>query len=250
MYLLLGRRRLGKTTLAYSMARKCPRRIIFDPRGQIFSEGLRVSTPGLLSEAIGDMSDDKDPLTEIIVTPDHDVQAMFDQCAGHVKDWAKDYANASPRTSGLMFLIDEVRFVKLLDSPNFEYVMRAAPPELINIAITGHRPADIVTDVRAISDVWLMFRCTQEHDLKVIKERCGEYVATKVAALQPHEFIKWDDATATASEFKNPKAWYVPLRLHPPAVTDDDEDEVLPSGETLNNPPAKTRLDTGNLFDS
>lgn len=244
IYLVLGRRQLGKTTLAYSMARKCPRRLIFDPRGQIHSDGLRVSDRALLAGAMDDMADPKDPIKEILVTPDQDVQGMFDACAREVKAWADDFAHAPRSARRLMFLIDEARLVKLLDSAAFEYVMRAAPPDLIQVAITAHRPADIPTDVRAISDHWLLFRCTQEHDLKVIRERCTESVCNQVAQLAPHQFIHWDDATAKAFAHREPGAWFVPLRSS--AAPDGPGTPMLPETAEL---PANAQLDTARLFE-
>ena len=233
IYLALGRRQLGKTTLVYSMARKCPARLILDPRGLIHSDGLRVSRLEDLELMMDRMSvtasTKKDALSEIIVTPDTNVQTMFDQCARHVKAWAQDFQHAPRATHRLMFVVDEARFFDLRESAAFEYVLRAAPPDLVNIAITAHRPVDIPTDIRAISDHWLMFRCTQEHDLKVIGERTTETVRDAVARLNPHEFIDWDDATATARPFKNPAAWYLPLRsTNAPEMTDPD---ILPAAE-------------------
>lgn len=230
MYLAIGRRRLGKTTLAYSMAKKCPYRVIFDPRGQIHSEGVRVHSPAALAEVSPDMTHPKDPLTEIVVTPDANPQAMFDACAALVKDWGRDFQHKPPSTHRLMFLIDEVRFIDPMRSAAFEYVMRATPPDLIHVVITGHRPSDIKTDVRAISDHWLMFRCTQEHDLKVIRERCGDRVARHVSQLKPHQFIHWDDGATTAYSHVNPAAWFVPLRTSPPTA-DSDDDSMLPAAE-------------------
>lgn len=226
IYLALGRRQLGKTTLVYFMARKCPARIILDPRALIHSDGLRVSRIEDLDAAVDAIADESNPLHEVLITPDSNVQTMFDQASRHVKAWAQDFQHAPRSKRRLMFVIDEARFFDLRASPAFEYVLRAAPPDLVNVAITAHRPADIPTDIRAISDHWLMFRCTQEHDLKVIEERCTEQVRGQVAKLNPHEFIDWDDATATAHAFRNPAAWYVPLRS--PGASEQVDLDILP----------------------
>lgn len=229
IYLALGRRQLGKTTLVYSMARKCPARIVLDPRGLIHSDGLRVSRIAELDSAVEAIADERDPLSEVLITPDSNPQSMFDQASRHVKSWAQDFQHAPRATRRLMFVVDEARFFDLRESSAFEYVLRAAPPDLIHVAITAHRPTDIPTDIRAISDHWLMFRCTQEHDLKVIEERCTEAVRNSVAKLNPHEFIDWDDATATAKPYRNPAAWYVPLQSSGPAQSDAD---MLPASDT------------------
>jgi len=239
IYLALGRRQLGKTTLVYSMARKCPARIILDPRALIHSDGLRVSNARDLSAAVDAIIDERNSLQEVLITPDSNVQSMFNQASQHVKDWAIDFQHAPRATRRMMFVIDEARFFDLRESAAFEYVLRAAPPDLVNVAITAHRPADIPTDIRAISDHWLMFRCTQEHDLKVIGERCTDAVRNHVEKLNPHEFIDWDDATATAKAYRNPAAWYIPLRS--PNAPDRLDLDILP-------PTDKDTLDTSRLF--
>jgi hypothetical protein len=239
IYLALGRRQLGKTTLVYSMARKCPARIILDPRALIHSQGIRVSRMDDLDRTMEIMAEQPTTISEVIVTPDSNVQTMFDHCARYVKAWAQDFQHAPRATHRLMFIVDEARFFDLRASPAFEYVLRAAPPDLINVAITAHRPSDIPTDIRAISDHWLMFRCTQEHDLKVIGERCTEAVRNQVETLNPHEFIDWDDATATARAYKNPSAWYIPLRA--PGAAETADLDVLP-------PSDPNSLDKSRLF--
>jgi len=228
IYLYLGRRKLGKTTLALSMARKCPYRVMLDPRGLIHSGAPRVSDVDGVASAFDAMSNDDEHdetrrVREVLVTPEHDVQLVFDYTSREVKQWSKDWHDPEHR---LMYVVDEARFFDLLDSPAFEYVMRAAPPELIHIAITAHRPVDIPTDVRAISDHWMLFRCTQEHDLKVIEERCGWAVRQEVSQLNPHEFVHWDDAIGTYRVYRDPAAWYVPLSVR----SMPDPPDLLPIG--------------------
>jgi hypothetical protein len=229
IYLALGRRQLGKTTLAYSMALKCPARVILDPRALIHSSGVRVHSTQTLDFAIDQLADGT--IAEILVTPDENVQALFDHTAQHVKRWAQDFQHQSRTSRRLMLLVDEARFFDLRASSAFEYVLRAAPPDLVNVMITAHRPADIPTDIRAISDHWLLFRCTQEHDLKVIGDRCGEHVREKVSRLLPHQFIDWDDATATSHVYTNPLRWYVPLRSK--NAPSSEESEILPDPDPI-----------------
>lgn len=236
IYLFLGRRKLGKTTLALSMARKCPYRVLLDPRGLIHSGAPRVATADGVALAFDQMVSAEDQhVTEVLVTPEHNVQDTFDYTAREVKAWSKQFEDPQHR---LMFVVDEARFFDLIDSQAFEYVMRAASPELVHIAITAHRPVDIPTDVRAISDHWLLFRCTQEHDLKVISERCGDPVAERVSRLNPHEFVHWDDAVGTFAVFTDPTAWYVPLSQKPLK----EPPNLMPDGGTM-------PLDKRTLFD-
>jgi hypothetical protein len=203
IYLALGRRRLGKTTLTYYMAQRIAQRVMFDPRGLIDAPSVRVRSAEHLRTLLA-MRDDTMP-EEIVITPDDRLQEAFDATARYVKQWSRTH------DASLFFLVDEARFVDLLDSAAFEYLLRAAPPNQIHIAITAHRPADVPTDIRAISDHWLLFRTTQEHDLKVIEERCGVAVKRRVMALKPHEFVHWDDGASQWAANTNPASWYVPL---------------------------------------
>lgn len=214
------------------MADKCDRCVIFDPRGLIDDpQGERVRDAGEFDDAAIDFSEGT--LRELIVTPDADTQRLFDHVAGRVKVWSATLHGS------LMFVVDEARFVQLMDSRAFEWLMRAAPADRVHLAITCHRPADIPTDVRAIGDHWLLFQCTQEHDLKVIEQRCGPKVESAVRALAPREFVHWDDAKGSYQIFRNPKAWYVPLGS---PRSSGGELVLTPAG-------GESPVDTSKLFD-
>ncbi len=209
------------------MACKCHYRVILDPRGLIHSGAPRVTTSDGVALAFDMMADDEKPETlrrEVIITPEYDLQSVFDYTSKEIKAWSKAYDDEE---HSIMFVVDESRFFDLKASQSFEYVLRATAPELVHVAITAHRPTDIPTDVRAISDHWLMFKTTQEHDLKVIEERCGRVVRDQVSRLDPHEFIHWNDSVGSWTSFKDPARWYVPLRSKNSPVLDS---ELLPDG--------------------
>lgn len=234
LYLDLGRRELGKTTLAVFMAQRVPFRIILDPRGMVSTDiGRRVRTREELTVAIDAMIEQE--CHEIIVTPLRDIPGMFEQVCAYVYAWSQDFP---VKSRALAFVIDEARIVNnarrpgdrtaahvLETSDAFDAVLRLTPRELIHTIVTAHRPADIPTDIRAIADQWLLFRATQEHDLKVIRERTNEAVVSHVMQLQPHQFVKWNDATSTWQIYANPAVWFVRLR---PAY--EASDDVLPEG--------------------
>lgn len=227
IYLAIGRRGLGKTTLVYSMARKCPRRIVIDPRGLITSpDARRVTTIEAFDVAL------VSGVPEIVVTPYDDLQGTFDAVANRVRAICRTSV-----TDRLMFIVDEARFFRLMDSSAFEYVLRAAPPESVHVAITCHRPLDIPTDIRAIADHWLVFKLTQEHDLRVIDGRCGGLVKRHVAALAPYEYVHWNDGTQEFAVNKHPEGWFVPLRTAGP-----QPEEILPEL------PENSGIDSDKLF--
>lgn len=226
IYYAIGRRELGKTTFVVYMAQRVAHRVILDPRGLCAptADGIRVTRRDTLDTAFDAMAEGR--LSEVIITPDGKVQPLFDRASQHVMAWAKDFPSRR-----LIFVVDEARFVDLEASDAFEWITRTSPRDVIDVAITAHRPSDVPTSVRAIVDHWILFRCTQEHDLKVIRERCGDVVAAKVATLDKHQFVHWNDGKAVAKPFLNPKAWYVPLHRDTPpeaanVMPDNDAREI------------------------
>lgn len=211
--LALGRRALGKTTLVYFMASQCAYRIVLDPRGMIRSTNMvRVVTVDEFWNAMSLMHDREGEhhIHEIVWTPRENLHVALDEASAAVTSWFERYDGQRERR--LFFLIDEARFFRNLEtSQPLDYVLRASPQNLIDVAITAHRPKDIPTDIRAIGDYWLMFKHTQAHDLKVIEERCGESVSKQVADLDKYQFIQWDDGAAVARAYRDPSKWFVTL---------------------------------------
>jgi len=208
IYLVLGRREQGKTTLAYSMARKFPLRLVFDPRGMIAQpDALQVRERGDLQPAVDELFFRQ--IDEVIFSPvEDDLSAAFADFAGEVKRWVID----RPSGDRLAVIVDEASFVDL-NQPSWQWVLRCSPREQIHIFITAHRPADIPVIVRAIADHWLIFPMRQEHDLRVIAERCSPKTAETVAALGDREFAHWDDTTAKLRVMRRPDRWFVPLAV-------------------------------------
>lgn len=240
IYLDLGRRELGKTTLLVYMAQRAPFRLYLDPRRMIRTEtGVRVSTPEELREGIERMIEGE--LHEVIVTPRVNIPAMFESVCACVFAWAEDFPTAD---RALALGLDEARIINNARRPGeragahvletsdvFDQVLRLTPRELIHVIITAHRPQDIPTDIRAIADRWLLFRTTQEHDLKVIEDRCGRACALAVEHLEPFQFVEWNDARGTMQRHSDPKVWFVPLRSAHEAAAD-----IVPDTSHENDP--------------
>jgi len=206
VYLIIGRREQGKTTLAYRMASKLPRRLIFDPRGMI--GGKRVMTGSDLQAACDRLADGE--IQEVIHTPFGDAQAGFVQFASEAQRWVLEYPDQP-----LAILVDELAFVDT-KVVAFQWAMRCCKRDTIHILMTAHRPADVQTYIRALVDHWCLFAMRQEHDLDVIKERCSVDVYTAVQALEPRCFVQWDDAHSTSKLYTDPASWYIELQPERP----------------------------------
>lgn len=199
IYLNLGRREVGKTTLACYLVSKSPTRIVFDPRG-LYPSAQRART----TEDVANWF--RDPLLgQLVITPDDDVQSCFDITCAYVKSWLRS------GRSDIGFLVDELRFIKNVDGPDLNWILRCATRNSVVVVMTAHRPSDVPPDIRAISDMWCVFQMTQEHDLKVVTERCSPQVAALVARLRPRQFVAWNDALGTMKVYAKPDQWFVPL---------------------------------------
>lgn len=203
----VGRREVGKTTLAYYLVSKQMTRIIFDPRGQ-FPTSARVETSEAVIAAFDALYERGSG--EIVISPEHDIQGLFELTSREVKRWIRDGRNVA-------YLVDEVSLIDPSPRPGadeFDWILRLCPRRQAIIVITGHRPTDLPTKVRAIMDFWLLFQMTLENDLEVVEKKCGRTIRDELVRLQPYQFIVWDDSKATASTNKNSAAWYLRLTDH------------------------------------
>lgn len=190
IYLDLGRREMGKTTLALSLVRRCPSRVLFDPRCQFALGGLTAATYDDVAAGFDRLADHAAPdhVDEFVVAPVHDPQTVLVGVMRETRHWV------AHSRAPLAVLLDEVTFVDLMASPDFIYLLRASPRQQLHIILTAHRPKDIDVNIRAIADEWLMFRTVQRHDLDAIEERCGEEAVALLPTLAPYEYLQWDDA--------------------------------------------------------
>ena len=205
IYLALGRRETGKTTLAYYLAKQLPTRVIFDPRGLVPAPRGRARDVDGIDQAFDSLAGDSG--ADVVITPDRDLQAAFVRMSIEVRAWLLD--EDTPRR--LALLVDELRFVDTR-APEFDWLLRCATRRAVCVILTAHRPTDVPTDIRAIADVWLIFRTTQEHDLRVLAERCPAAVVDDARRLTDREFVAWDDTRGKATTHRDPARWFVPLR--------------------------------------
>jgi hypothetical protein len=202
----IGRRGQGKTTLAVYLARKTARRFIFDPRDlvqQTPGDRLKTSSPTLIAQGVDRVVDDQVP--ELVIVPALEPQTAFNALTNELYEWLK----REPRAS-FALVVDELRFLPELETAQFEWLLRCSQPDRVHIILTCHRPADIPVNIRAIADQWLVFRMTQEHDLKVLSERSPR-AALAARHLDKREFVAWDDSSGEFKTFKRPDQWFVPL---------------------------------------
>jgi len=227
IYLVLGRRERGKTTLAYSIASRVERRIVLDPRRLVSRHGKMTA----LAQTSNDLRDqvfalcDGDPdVAEVIYWPtDDDLGEAFADFVRVIKN------ETSGRRTPIAIVIDEASFYDL-DLPAFQWLAKCSFRESVHIIITAHRPQDIPTSIRSIADHWIVFAMTQEHDLKALAQR-SPHAATLAPRLSGRAYVHWDDSHAKLTVNRDERSWFVQLSSAPapiaaivPAGDDDDFD--------------------------
>jgi hypothetical protein len=211
--LIFGRREQGKTTLAYHLILQKETRVIVDPRGQFGTTSDVLPDENGLYELLDDRS-------EIVIKPEREPRRVFSEVAAVCREWLRDNPGAQ-----FAFLLDEAR---IFDTPSaipedFEYLLRMAPRDEVDVVLTAHRPSDVSVDIRAIADFWLIFQTTQEHDLRVISERCGDTVAETALTLPQHAVIIWNDAKGASRVSYDSEIWRHDIRTLPRNVQEEGE---------------------------
>jgi hypothetical protein len=229
----IGRRETGKTTLVIYLARQgnAPR-LMFDPRNMIYPRGGGVkvySAEDLIDEALPALVSGE--TREVIYAPrDQGTRAAFRIFSEAVFTWIDLL-----RRSQLSVVIDESALVQD-DIEDDEHPIRRAmiscERKRVHFFLTCHQPKNIPTNARAITDYLVFFRCTQEHDLKVIRERCSEAFAEAVSRLAPLQFKIWDDQIGAALPAEiPPERWKVDLgELESLTTISDQHPAVLDLG--------------------
>jgi hypothetical protein len=207
----IGRRETGKTTLAMYGARAgAPRRLVFDPSDRIFSRaGLKAYDLDELTAAYAALDDGDTP--EVIYTPRAEGIALgFHEFSDLV------YLHTTAhRSRNLAVVIDESALVQdAIEDPEspMSKAMTWSERRRVHFFLTCHQPKDIPTRKRAITDYLVFFHTTQEHDLKVIRERCSEAFADRVSKLKPYRFLIWDDQRGAEKAARlEPRDWKIDL---------------------------------------
>ena len=199
----------GKSTLAAYVAQRSTTRVIFDPRTQFNTAAdILVDSNGLY-----ELLDDR---YEIIVQPGRgqDIAESFDSVCAVVAEWIEDNPGES-----ICLLVDEARLVGLdskSTSLNFDWIIRSAREgSPISVIITCHRPVDVSTNIRAISNRLVFFRVMLPNDVAVIEEQCGPQVAEQVGKLLDKEYVVWNNSRQQWRKVSNPDSWFVKISEGP-----------------------------------
>lgn len=208
IYVIIGRREKGKTTLADRMLKALSLRFVIDARRMI-----NQRDPGIIYEnyadgavaAIDEALDSDGAYNEVIYQPhEDDLQGAFNIWVHKLKQVAIEQP-----TRRIGVLVDEASFYDLNDAA-FQWLAKCTPREYVHIFITAHRPTDIPPRIRAIADHWFVFHMTEKSDIERIAEKSPE-AADAASKLRDRGFVHWNDTTATMQINRNPHAWFIAL---------------------------------------
>jgi hypothetical protein len=204
LILNIGKRELGKTTLAVSISQKYDTCVTFDPRHMIDTTSDIIGDNGIdaLSQLMATRND-------IIVRPEYEIEETFDRMCQKIIPYIKRHPNES-----FCLLIDESRFVPSPEKiKSFDYIVRCTQRSKVAVIMTCHGIVDISTNLRRIADFWVLFHMTLNADLDTIYEKCGAEVVDAVKNLKPFEYVVWNDSNSTWKKHTDSQRWYVPLSM-------------------------------------
>lgn len=201
--LCIGRRELGKTTLAVHLARFYQKRVLWDPRHMISTSDVILDDTNI--EGLYDAISRYD---EVIVRAHFNVEETFEIMCEQIQSWITENQGTT-----FCLLLDEIRFTpKPDDEQNFNWIVRCTPRETVSVIVTAHGVPDINTNMRRIADYWILFQLTLEADLQTVLERCGKQVEKETQKLKPYQFIVWNDGNRTWRKETEPGKWFVSLK--------------------------------------
>lgn len=227
--LIMGRRGLGKTTLAEFIALKLnPNRVAFDPGDQYQDFAVRTSDLEVVRDEFErDWQDE--PLSLSYIPP-----VGPDPAADQVEPFWNSFANLLWEFTGrheggasYSLIIDEA---SELQSPAYvnpwlmRFIRRAPRRERgdvnpVETIQTFHRPQDLNGIVASQVDEFYIFKMTKERDLEVIAKEWGDEVAQAVKGLRSpktnppgRDVLKLDQETSKWEVITDPSTWYVDIR--------------------------------------
>lgn len=208
---IVGRRTVGKTTLADYLCTNARYQVRFSPRVTLPERGQHYGVYGADTGPggadYGTLSVALEQGSCFTVVPDDDVDGTFKTFAHDVRLWCQRY-ETHIKTSREVFgmLVDEARFPAVRESRDLDWMFRHGDRALVHVYLTVHRPKDLHPDIRAIVDNWYVFHMTQPADLDVVHDECSPLVAKEASKLRPREFIKFDVGEQRAYHWKQHEA--------------------------------------------
>jgi hypothetical protein len=212
-----GRRRSGKTTLAfYKAQRNGGGIIVFDPKREFRGWPDTFSTV----EEVDDAAKRKHAPTVIVFHPQGDSDEEFTLLGEWViqqheiamaKDWDK---------KGFHFtlLVDEAHNIQGPNwtNPKLLQILSQNRPEILDVFLTVQSPKDAFNRIKSRISDWYIFSTNLPSDLEYIHKELGvsRKDAERITTLGDHEYAHfYFDGGQPVAEFVTNGDWFTPLEL-------------------------------------
>lgn len=185
--IIIGRRGLGKSTLAqYEAERLQPNRIYWDPGDQFDNVTLKTSSLDHFTSELEDWDPDK-PILIAYVPPRGGVEAHWNVWAARLWEFIGKHDNAA----SFVLIVDESHRLQSPQKINEmldEFIRRAPRRERgdrnpIDLIQTTHYPQDLHRVSWGESDKIMFFNVFDKRAIRAIDEQYGEEVAERVQSL-------------------------------------------------------------------
>jgi hypothetical protein len=209
-----GRKRSGKTTLAFDIAmRNGGGIIIFDPKREWRGWPGTITDADQLEETV------KAGHEVIIFHPEGDKREAFAPLAKSVAELHKIAMEKGWDKSGyhFTFIVDEAVNVSTATwvDPNLLSLMAENRPEILDIFLTFQSPKDANNLLKSRVDTWFIFNTSLPSDLEYLNKQVGvpETDLDEIQHLREHEYahFTFDGGTPKVEYDYEPDKWFRPM---------------------------------------
>lgn len=210
-----GRKRSGKTTLAFDIAmRRGGGIIVYDPKREW------RGWPGTVTEVSQIEAKLKDKDIDVIVFhPQGDKREAFTPLADLVTKLHQNamMENWDKQGKHFTFLVDEAVNVSTANFVDKHLLALIAEnrPEILDIYLTFQSPKDVNNLLKTRIDTWFVFATSLPSDMEYLNREIGvpEQDVDEIAHLNEHEYAHFffDGGTPVVDFDNNPNEWFRPL---------------------------------------
>lgn len=212
-----GRRRSGKTTLAFDIAKKSGGGIIiFDPKREFRGWPATVSTVEGIIRAV------KEKNLIVIYHPDGDTDEEFTKVAEWVISQHDMAMSRGWDSKGFHFtlLVDEAHNVQSPNwaNPKLLQILSQNRPEILNVFQTFQSPKDAYNRIKSRVSDWYIFSTNLPSDLEYLQKEIGVSAedAARITTLGDHQFVHFyfDGGQPVAEFVTDSESWNTPLNFN------------------------------------
>ncbi|HVB98873.1 MAG TPA: hypothetical protein VNJ12_06000 [Candidatus Dormibacteraeota bacterium] len=208
-----GRRGVGKTTLARTIARHQSRLVVWDYLGEYGPLAFRTSDPDSLAEYLSWARGRRFAAARFI--PDKGTVEEFEA-----------FCAAVYQSGNLLVVVEEAAAVCQASylPPAFGRIVRQGRHRGLGLLWCSQRLNEVSRTLTSLTDVWAGFSLSEPGDLQALALRCGREYADKVAALPRFQWVGFDvDSQAMFTGTERLKTlWGAPAGAWPETVKEEN----------------------------